>query len=467
MASFEFGGQGPAASNRGWNDPEQGQNPVFEEQVPYTEGEYPAFDPGYEQYSAQGGANGQGQRDSSAQGAPQSNPYASHAPTAGFGPDFSADYSADYNSGAPSGHSPNYNSESRRATVSDYRDDAAFDGAYAAIPAAGNPGASVGATLLAELGRKLGRMTHFAGAAMSIALIAGLGVWGYKLMVRDVSGVPVVRALSGPMRMAPEDPGGRQASHQGLAVNAIAAEGEAEAPADRLVLAPRPVELADEDRPVAEMRAAATVEALQAQLAAADTAPIEANAEAGEVLAAPSNDPVQAALDFADQISADVTPLSGAAIKPGADIATTAAADALIAATAPQTIQVGRGGISRSPRPTARPVRLASSSATVATDAVPQSGALEVSPGSIPAGTRLVQFGAYDSPELARSEWDKLALRFEDILQGKQRVVQKAQSGGKTFYRLRAMGFTDLSDTRRFCAALVAENAACIPATAR
>jgi hypothetical protein len=31
------------------------------------------------------------------------------------------------------------------------------------------------------------------------------------------------------------------------------------------------------------------------------------------------------------------------------------------------------------------------------------------------------------------------------------------------FYRLRAHGFADLSDARRFCAAFVAQNVDCIP----
>ena len=31
---------------------------------------------------------------------------------------------------------------------------------------------------------------------------------GLQLMMRDVNGIPVVRALDGPMRMAPTDPGG-------------------------------------------------------------------------------------------------------------------------------------------------------------------------------------------------------------------------------------------------------------------
>ena len=59
--------------------------------------------------------------------------------------------------------------------------------------------------------------TNIAGAIVSLSLIAGVGVWGYKLMVRDVSGIPVVRAAEGEMRVRPENPGGQLAQHQGLA----------------------------------------------------------------------------------------------------------------------------------------------------------------------------------------------------------------------------------------------------------
>ena len=92
------------------------------------------------------------------------------------------------------------------------------------------------------------RLTNGAGAAISVALILGLAVWGYQIAVRDARGVPVVQALEGPMRIAPEKPGGEQMAHQGLAVNNVAAEGEVAAPADRLTLAPRPVELTDGDQ---------------------------------------------------------------------------------------------------------------------------------------------------------------------------------------------------------------------------
>ena len=73
---------------------------------------------------------------------------------------------------------------------------------------------------------------NMAGAMMSLALMVGVGVWGYKLLSRDVTGVPVVRAVEGPMRVQPADPGGEPADHQGLAVNDVAARGSAAAPAE-------------------------------------------------------------------------------------------------------------------------------------------------------------------------------------------------------------------------------------------
>ena len=87
--------------------------------------------------------------------------------------------------------------------------------------------------------------------------------------------------------------------------------------------------------------------------------------------------------------------------------------------------------------------------------------------GGLPAGTRLVQLGAFDNEDQARGEWDRLAARFGDLMVGKSRVVQSAQSGGRTFYRLRAHGFDGEDDARRFCSALVAENAECIPVALR
>ena len=97
----------------------------------------------------------------------------------------------------------------------------------------------------------------------------------------------------------------------------------------------------------------------------------------------------------------------------------------------------------------------------------PARGTVDIDPKSLEVGTRLAQLGAYESAEVARSEWTRISAKFGEFFDDKARVVQRAESGGRIFYRLRAHGFEDLSDARRFCSALVAGNADCIPVTMR
>ncbi len=296
---------------------------------------------------------------------------------------------------------------------------------------------------------------NWVGAGVSLALIAGVGVWGYKLLVRDVSGIPVVRAAEGPMRVAPASPGGQPAAHQGLAVNEVAGKGTAAAPSDRLKLAPMGAQLTDEDLPKASLlqmvraEAAQSIEAARAEEEAAQAAP--GNAASG--LAATGAKTVTAPQSTQDAIAAAVAEVAGAGEEAGSD-----------ALEAP--VQTAALGGVVSPRPRTRPEGLAARPVVPASAPQP-SGPREVDPASIPPGTRLVQLGAYESAEVARAEWARFAQRFDAYLDGKDRVIEKASSGGRTFYRLRAMGFADLSDARRFCAALVAENADCIPVTTR
>jgi hypothetical protein len=115
------------------------------------------------------------------------------------------------------------------------------------------------------------------------------------------------------------------------------------------------------------------------------------------------------------------------------------------------------GAVTRSPRPLPRPDRggAQTTTAVVAPD--------EVDPATLEPGTRLVQFGTLNTEEEARAEWARLAGRFGDLMAGKSMVIQSKDSGGSTFYRLRALGFTDEDDARRFCSALLIENASCIP----
>ena len=283
-----------------------------------------------------------------------------------------------------------------------------------------------------------GNIANWAGAIVSLGLLIGAGVWGYKLLVRDVTGVPVVRAIEGPMREQPIDPGGTQAAHQGLSVNSVAAEGTAAAPADRLVLAPAPIELNEGDAPTGAT-----------QIAAAPVVTEEPTIESPAPISAP------AALDTSN-VDAVIGQLVGNS-EPLGEIAP-------VTEAAPEvTPVVAKEGLGTSLRPKLRPAKRSQPVAA----ATPEAKPLEVAADSLPAGTRLVQLGAFASPEIARAEWDKLQTKFGDYLGDKQRVVQKATSGGRTFYRLRAMGFADLSDARRLCSSLKAENADCIPVVTR
>lgn len=327
-----------------------------------------------------------------------------------------------------------------------------FDADHAAGPAA------------AGQGGRMQKWMNGAGALTSVALIAGLGVWAYDLAVRDVRGVPVIQALEGPARVAPDNPGGELASHQGMAVNEIAADGTAGDPADRLTLAPRPDGLAEEDQPMGEL--AASVD--------------ESAAPTHPPLAAPGSDVTDAPAVNAP--AADASPVI-APQRPDEPLPD-GPVEALPLETGPEPAAIAADvissdvissdlpGVSISLRPAARPApddgfdaMAEAAAAAVAAALAPQ--ALDLAPETLAEGTRLVQIGAYPDEAQARLEWDKTAARFGALLDGKRRVIEPATSGGETFYRLRVEGFSDLDDARRFCAALKAENAECVPAVVR
>ncbi|WP_422395579.1 SPOR domain-containing protein [Roseovarius phycicola] len=305
-------------------------------------------------------------------------------------------------------------------------------------------------------------IANFAGAAISLALVVGIGVWGYKLLIRDVSGVPVIKAAEGPLRVQPQDPGGTEFQHQGLAVNDVAAVGTAADPADRLVLAPEPLELSLEDTP----QVATVANEVAKQAAAAQ----EANVS--EPVTQTEAETEVAALEVVDRLAQGVEPLGE--LQPAPEVEALPQTETVITTEDVAEETPVTEGLGRSLRPQLRPTRVAASTdsvaeavaASVATASANSTSAL-VEVSAIPAGTRLAQLGAYESAEVAAQEWTRLSGQFSEYLGDKQQVIQRAQSGGRTFYRLRAMGFADLNDARRFCSALVAENAECIPVVTR
>ena len=313
----------------------------------------------------------------------------------------------------------------------------------------------------------LGTLTNYAGAVVSLGLMVGIGVWGYKVVARDVSGVPVVRAASNePMRMAPEKPGGQLAAHQGLSVNEVMAKGGAEKPAERLVLAPKPVDLTEEDQPLAGIVAPSPVVRSEAgvSLEESDAEPLTPQMASIRALAEALADGVAPLAAQEAQVET-VTPV--AVVVPAEPVTAVIEAVPEVAAVENNAVAepVKASLVSTSLRPKLRPAAF-KAVAPAATEAAVMA-ALTNEAGSIPVGTRLVQLGAFDSAEVAGREWERLGTKFGEYMDGKERVIQRAESGGRVFYRLRAMGFADLSDSRRFCAALMAERADCIPVVSK
>ncbi|MCC5957653.1 MAG: SPOR domain-containing protein [Natronohydrobacter sp.] len=293
-------------------------------------------------------------------------------------------------------------------------------------------------------GRQTSTVMHGLGAVLSVALIVGAGGWIWQIMKRDVAGVPVVRALEGPLRVSPENPGGRQAAHQGLSVNELAAATE-ETPREQIVLAPPPLDLTGDDlqraRPQETQHSAEFEEQPIPVSLQQEVAMSEPGAGSGSALGI--NSPTRRAVTVSPRPPA----------RNGAQLAASASRVASL------------GPVATDAAPLAND--LAASVASSVAMGLSGVRDVDIDPATIGPGTRLVQLGAYDDVAAARAAWDALASRFSPLLDDRGRVVEAAHSGGSVFYRLRAHGFSDERDARRFCAALVDQQIDCIPVLIR
>lgn len=334
------------------------------------------------------------------------------------------------------------------------------------------------------LGR-VARLTHYLGAIMSVGLMGGLAVWGYQLVVRDVSGVPVIRAVEGEARIAPDEPGGELTDRTGLAVNDVAA-GTAPAPVQQVAIAPATTALDGQDVAMGQLGATAQTptvasdEPVAADLPAtvaltdAEAARLAEDPAAVETAGVEVAGVEVAAVAPADAVTNVVTDTAGHPVQDTAITAALAEAGAVPA-------------VSTTTRPLPRPRRLAAASAApVANDADPVAAAVAtpepaaaeavaqdspapapVQQASVASGAPLVQIGAFDSGAIAESEWSRVSARYGELFSGKAPVVQEHKAGGRTFYRLRVAGFDNRDDARKFCAALIEAGTDCIPAVAK
>lgn len=312
------------------------------------------------------------------------------------------------------------------------------------------------------------KLVRLAGVSLSLMLVAGLPIWAYKIAVRQLHGIPVIAAPEGPARVAPENPGGELADHQGLAVNMIASEGEAERAADLLVLAPSSAELAPEDTAstaltitsgtaLAPLAHAAAPEAGRVRPSETMRAMLPPSGQGAEPLPDGPVDPV----DSPDLESVEAGAIEAALVEAGAE-----PSPALVEDSPPvAAISADVPGVVSSPIPMMKPgtmLMAASAAATVIAEPLVQ----DIDPAALESGAQLAQIGSYESEAEAKLAWSATTLRFGGLFDGKARVIQQAESGGRTFFRLRVAGFANKDEARRFCSALKS-NGQCVPVQVR
>ncbi|MCG6110611.1 MAG: SPOR domain-containing protein [Paracoccus sp.] len=347
--------------------------------------------------------------------------------------------------------------------------------------AAGHPGADR-ATGDDGLPARLARVTHYMGAVASVGLMVGLMAWGWQLVSRDVSGVPVIRAVEGEARTTADNPGGQLTNHTGLAVNSVAG-GQALAPADQVAIAPSPTDLLEDDVAMGRLGATAREPANPSEtpltFAGEPIVPLsdsearalaEAQAAAAAERALADEAVNQAAIIDAPASEGPVTEV--VTDENGVPAQAAAIAEALVQAQA----EANPGVVMASARPAPRPriTRVAAAAPTPA--AAPAPGAAERAPEPAPAPAPtpapvaaassasgpVVQVGAFDSNAIAQGEWQRLAGRNGSLFSGKAPVIQEHQSNGRTFWRLRVAGFGSISEARQFCSALQSSGTDCL-----
>ena len=282
---------------------------------------------------------------------------------------------------------------------------------------------------------------YWTGAALSFFLLVGAIGWSYQLIVRDINQIPVVRAQLGPLRVAPDDPGGLTAANQGLSVTQLAVN-EKPLLSNEIHLAPA-AEILN-----AEHLALQVTEHVKSNTDDGTFEIKEVNAENGINLKEVFNE------IEVDNSSKKEVVLSKVAFSQKKIEIENAVSLAL-------SITDDPGESLTLLRPKIRPISSRRNN-KITGDQVVNNEPIS----NLPIGSAVVQLGAFENKNLAKSEWQRFEKLLGSILFSKKMIVQKAESGGKIFYRLRASGFDDISDARQFCSA-ISDRVACIPVVTR
>ncbi|MEM9716580.1 MAG: SPOR domain-containing protein [Pseudomonadota bacterium] len=318
-------------------------------------------------------------------------------------------------------------------------------------------------------------------------MTVGVVYWGVDLAQRDPASLPVIKAPDGIARLEPTKPGGASEDFQGLAVNSVQSNSEIDDGAPQVIaLAPSPMGLEQEDIPALTDADEGAVEPVRVEVAelGADLTPEpqpQAPAPTQTVSLTGEQATMPVTAEEVEQAIAEALRLATEAAGGEAPTEenTEVAANTADTPTASDDANASPYAVKASAVPTLRPARPKAPEPTATVKATPETPSAEAAPettaavtpgvpvggtevASIEAGTRVVQLGAFDSRATARNMWKTLQNRNTDLLAGRSYFIQPVESGGKTLFRLRVLGFETTTDARNMCAALTQRKIPCI-----
>jgi hypothetical protein len=120
---------------------------------------------------------------------------------------------------------------------------------------------------------------------------------------------------------------------------------------------------------------------------------------------------------------------------------------------APTSVGPTAAAVSPPLPPAAKPSVVASATAAKPAPIVPAPAAHAIADAHPPASGHpmIVQLAALTSEEAAHNEWQQLAKRMPELMNGRQPVFSRVDRDGHTFWRVRTAGFPDPAQARAFC----------------
>jgi hypothetical protein len=270
--------------------------------------------------------------------------------------------------------------------------------------------------------RSFGLLLTVLVCLISIFLLGSFLYWGYGVIVQSESKVTIIKASDGPLKVLPEDPGGNLASHLGFSVNLVQESGQVAGPSAKIFLAPPAISVQESD--------------LRSLSGFGDS-------NGAIDLKSSINDALAVIFKDTDTLS-ETTFLNLKEISIKKDITENTAVSNSFA------------------RPEKRPIKIVS--ATLHQDLVAQIVLNQVKASMVDSKDELmVHLGSFKNKVLASADVENFVVRHQGYLTNKTVFLQKSETGGRSIYRMRAIGFSNIAETKKFCAIINSFGNDCMP----